>query len=179
MGWHRSTGSVNDGLSLKTAPFNADRARLRRAETFHLNSPPLHDVYSSCICTLKPNEPFLGGVCLTWGLKQMYIRGRNIMMSRREGTCTINLPCFFEGGELEPAYRCGKNSVLWIWRCASCYCFSVTILLAFESGESSLTTNIRENMFPRSSGATAVYSSIPGNRNHGFWPSQPVSKQYF
>ena len=23
------------------------------------------------------------------------------------------------------------------------------------------------------------YSSIPGNRNHGFWPSQPVSKQYF
>jgi len=24
-----------------------------------------------------------------------------------------------------------------------------------------------------------VYGSIPGNRNHGFWPSQPVSKQYF
>ena len=23
------------------------------------------------------------------------------------------------------------------------------------------------------------YSSIPGNRNHGFWPSQPVSKPYF
>ena len=23
------------------------------------------------------------------------------------------------------------------------------------------------------------YSSILGNRNHGFWPSQPVSKQYF
>jgi len=23
------------------------------------------------------------------------------------------------------------------------------------------------------------YSSIQGNRNHGFWPSQPVSKQYF